>query len=207
LTIRKEVLALCPETRLTEEKTFKESFGRIINKEFVNSPHLARMATTPNNHLSGSTGAHLTISAEELMQLRLVALGSQPPSLIIRGGQILSLHTGEILPRDVVIYERHIAATTPWDHFPAGVAEIEAHGKFISPGFIDAHIHIEYTELTPRELARLSVRKGTTTILADAICIANVFRGKGMNFMSKLSYPIFHTKKKLTTSRTNINPT
>ncbi len=165
------------------------------------------MATTPNIYLSGSTGAHLTISVEDLMQLRLVALGSQPPSLIIQGGQILSLHTGEIPPRDVVIYEKHIAAITPWDHFPAGVAEIDAHGKFISPGFIDAHIHVEYTKLTPGELARLSVPKGKTTIFADANCIANVFGGKGMNFMCKLSYPIFHTKKKLTTSRTNINTT
>ena len=44
----------------------------------------------------------------------------------------------------------------------------------MSPGFIDAHIHVEYTKLVPGELARLSVPRGTTTILADANCIANV---------------------------------
>lgn len=105
------------------------------------------MNAAPPIHPSGSTGAHLSISVEELMQLRLVALGSQPPSLVIRGGQVLSLHTGEILPRDVVINGRHIAAITPWDHFPVAATEINARGKFVSPGFIDAHIHVEYTKL------------------------------------------------------------
>lgn len=144
------------------------------------------MATiTPPNHPSGSTGAHLSITVDELMQLRLVALGSQLPSLIIRGGTILALHTGELLSRDVVIHGRHIAAVTPWNYFPTTNNEINASGKFISPGFIDAHIHIEYTKLVPGELARLSVPRGTTTVLADANCIANVFGGRGMDFMGE----------------------
>ncbi|TVY85420.1 Adenine deaminase [Lachnellula suecica] len=138
---------------------------------------------SPPIHPSNSTGSHLSITAEELMHLRLVALGTKPPSLIIRGGQILSLHTGEILPRDVVVSGRHIAAVTPWNHFPTAIEEINAHRKFISPGFIDTHIHVEYTKLVPGELARLSVPRGTTTVLADASCIANVFGGKGMDFM------------------------
>ncbi len=107
------------------------------------------MATAPQIHPSGSTGAHLSITPEELYQLRLVALGTKPPTLIIRGGQVLSLHTGELLPRDVVIYGRHIAAITPWNHFPGAPEETDASGKFISPGFIDTHIHVEYTKLTP----------------------------------------------------------
>jgi len=130
--------------------------------------------TAPPVYPSGSTGAHLSITADELMQLRLVALGTHPPSLIIRGGTVLSLHTSEFLSRDVVIYGRHIAAITPWNFFPKAVKEVDATGKYVSPGFIDAHIHVEYTKLVPGELARLSVPKGTTTILADANCIANV---------------------------------
>lgn len=128
----------------------------------------------PPIHPSGSTGAHLSITTDELMQLRLVALGSQPPSLIIRRASILALHTGELLARDVVVAGRHIAAITPWNHFPKAAEEIDAQGKFVSPGFIDAHIHVEYTKLVPGELARLSVPRGTTTILADPNCIANV---------------------------------
>jgi adenine deaminase len=101
--------------------------------------------------------------------------------VIIRHGTIIAVHTGELLERDVIIKGRHIAAITPWDYFPtsnypkdAGIEEIDASGKFISPGFIDTHIHIEYTKLVPGQLARLSVPRGTTTVLADANCIANV---------------------------------
>lgn len=114
------------------------------------------------------------MTVEELMELRLCALGTRSPTLIIRGGTILALHTGELLPRDVVVNGRHIAAITPWNFFPNIENEIDATGKFISPGFIDTHIHVEYTKLIPGELARLSVPRGTTTILADANCIANV---------------------------------
>lgn len=64
-----------------------------------------------------ATGAHLSITVDELMQLRLVALGTRPPSLIIRGANILSLHTSELLERDVVIHGRHIAAITPCKPF------------------------------------------------------------------------------------------
>ncbi|KAI0477427.1 adenine deaminase [Xylariaceae sp. FL0804] len=124
-----------------------------------------------------ATGAHLSITAEELFRLRHVARGTAPPSLIIRGGTVLSLHTGELLPRDVVISGRHIAA-------------VDAAGAFVSPGFIDAHIHIEYTKLVPGELARLSVPRGTTTVLADANCIANVLGGKGMDFMGTTTTPL-----------------
>lgn len=133
---------------------------------------------------SVATGAHITITPEELFQLRQVARGTAPPTLIIRHGIILAVHTAELLERDVIIKDRHIAAITPWDHFPrshysqnASIVEIDAKGKFVSPGFIDTHIHIEYTKLIPGELARLSVPRGTTTVLADANCIANVGMG------------------------------
>ncbi|KAG4440412.1 hypothetical protein IFR05_004105 [Cadophora sp. M221] len=119
------------------------------------------MDSTPPIHNSGSTGAYLSIPVEELMQLRLVALGTQVPSLIIRGAKILALHTGQLLERDVVINGRHIAAITPWNHFSDAKKEINATSKFVSPGFIDAHIHVEYTKLVSGELARLSVPRAT----------------------------------------------
>ncbi|KAF4309491.1 adenine deaminase-2 [Botryosphaeria dothidea] len=144
----------------------------------------------PPVHPSNSTASHLSISVQELLDLRLVARGSLKPSAIIRNGKILALHTGELLERDVIISGRHIAAITPWGHFPRAELEIDALGKYISPGFIDAHIHIEYTKLVPGELARLSVPRGTTCVLADANCIANVLGGDGMDFMGTTSTPL-----------------
>ncbi|KAI1848881.1 hypothetical protein JX266_005309 [Neoarthrinium moseri] len=144
-----------------------------------------------------ATGAHLTITAEELFELRHVARGTKRPTLIIRHGSIVAVHTGEILQRDIIINGRHIAAVTPWDYFPTSkyasdphIEEVDATGKYISPGFIDTHIHIEYTKLVPGELARLSVPRGTTTVLADANCIANVLGGRGMDFMGTTSTPL-----------------
>lgn len=142
----------------------------------------------PPIHNSGSTGAHLlSITVDELMQLGLVALGTQAPSLIIRGANILALHTGELLGRDIVIKGRHVAAITPWNHFLDAEKVIKATGKFVSPVFIDAHIHMEYTNLISGELERLSVPRGTTTVLANANCIVNVFGERGMDFMVSVS--------------------
>jgi adenine deaminase len=136
-----------------------------------------------------ATGAHLALSVAELMNLRRVAAGLAPPDRIIRGGKVLALHTGEILERDVVIAGRHIAAVTPVGHFAAPEV-INAAGQFVAPTFIDAHIHIEYTKLTPGELARLSIPRGTTMVLADANCIANVLGAPGLDFMGATTTPL-----------------
>ncbi|KAE9369813.1 adenine deaminase [Stipitochalara longipes BDJ] len=147
---------------------------------------------TRKSQRPSATGSHEAISTEELMHLRFVANGSKPASLILRHGSVLSSFTGEFLPRDVVISGRHIAAITPWDHFrpTAGVEEIDVKGKHVVPEFIDAHIHIEYTKLVSGELARLSVPRGTTTVLADANCIANVLGERGLDFMGQTTTPL-----------------
>ena len=135
-----------------------------------------------------ATGSHYAPSVAEIMRMRLVASGRAPPDRIIRGGNVLALHTGEILHRDVVISGRHIAAVTPVGHFDAAEI-IDATGLYVGPTFIDAHLHIEYTKLTPGELARLSVPRGTTTVLADANCIANVLGPQGLDFMGTTGTP------------------
>lgn len=136
-----------------------------------------------------ATGSHYAPSVAEIMRMRLVASGRAAPDRIIRGGNVLALHTGEILHRDVVISGRHIAAVTPVGHFDAAEI-IDATGLYVGPTFIDAHLHIEYTKLTPGELARLSVPRGTTTVLADANCIANVLGPQGLDFMGTTATPL-----------------
>lgn len=138
---------------------------------------------------AGFIGAELAPSVSELMHLREVAAGRAAPDLIIRGGRVLALHTGEILERDVVIAGRHIAAVTPPGHFNAETI-IDAAGQFVAPTFIDTHIHIEYTMLTPGELARISVPRGTTTVLADPNCIANVLGVEGLDIAARTDTPM-----------------
>jgi len=136
-----------------------------------------------------ATGAGFAPTPDELVHLRLVASGRAKPDLIIRGGRVLALHIGDILTRDVVIAGRHIAALTPVGHFDCDNV-IDADGAYVAPTFIDVHIHVEYTKLIPGELARLSVPRGTTTLLADANCIANVLGEAGMDFMGDTRTPM-----------------
>jgi len=125
----------------------------------------------------------------ELALLRRVAIGQAPADLIVRGGLVLAVHTGEFLHRDVVISGRHIAAITPVGHFDCDNV-IDASGKHVVPTFIDAHLHIEWTMLTPGELARVSIPRGTTTVLTDPDGLANVAGTAGMDFMRETGTPL-----------------
>ena len=136
-----------------------------------------------------SVGWDCVPTVDELMRLRRVAVGAEPADVIIRGGRVLALHTGEILERDVIIAGRHIAAVTPVGRFTAPEI-IDARGQYVAPTFIDAHIHIEYTKLTPGELARLSIPRGTTTLLADANCIGNVLGTDGFDIVGQTRTPL-----------------
>ena len=125
----------------------------------------------------------------ELDRLRRVAAGAEPADRIIRGGRVLAMHTGEIVERDVVIAGRHIAAVTPVGRFDAPDT-IDASGLHVAPTFIDSHMHPEYSMLAPGELARLTVPKGTTTILADPLCIGNVLGGLGIDIATTTDTPL-----------------
>jgi adenine deaminase len=154
-------------------------------------------------------------TTQELVDLRAVAAGKRAPDLIIRGGMVLSVHTGEFLERDVLVSGRHIAAITPVGHVDAGptaradgevdasgnagsrsgadttaITVIDAAGRYVVPNFIDAHLHIEYTMLTPGELARVSIPRGTSTVLTDADCMANVAGMRGVDLMGSTTTPL-----------------
>jgi adenine deaminase len=131
----------------------------------------------------------LVPALDELHLLRRVANGTAAADLVIRGGRVLSVHTGELLDRDVIVSGRHIAAVTPVGRFEAQQV-IDARGLVVAPTFIDAHLHIEYTMLPPGELGRLVVPKGTTAVLADPNCIANVLGARGMDWAGQTGGPL-----------------
>jgi adenine deaminase len=154
------------------------------------------MSTEPPTPVAGSpTPPSATIRADllptvaELGRLRRVASGQEAGDLVIANGKVLSVHTGEFRPVDVVIAGRHIAAVTPPGRLEANRV-IDAAGGSVVPTFIDAHFHIEYSLLTPGELARLIVPRGTTTVLADPDCIANVLGVPGMDVMRTTGTPL-----------------
>ncbi len=107
----------------------------------------------------------------------------------MRGGRLLAVHSGEVLERDVVMCGAFVAAVVPPGRLDAE-DEIDAAGAFVSPTFIDTHLHIEYTMLTPGELARCVVPRGTTTVLADPNCIGNVAGADAMDWVGTTGTPL-----------------
>jgi adenine deaminase len=120
---------------------------------------------------------------DRLKKLIRVARGEAPPDLVLKGGRVLNVFSGEIIRADVAIHDGQIAGVGSYD----GPVVIDAGGDFITPGFMDAHMHLESTLLSPAELARAVLTRGTTVIIADPHEIANVLGIDGIRFMLETS--------------------
>jgi len=120
---------------------------------------------------------------DRLKNLIRVARGEGAPDLVLKGGRVLNVFTGEIIRADVAVYDGIIAGIGSYD----GPAMIDARGGCITPGFMDAHMHLESTLLSPAELAKAVLPRGTTAIMADPHEIANVLGIEGIRFMLEAS--------------------
>lgn len=105
---------------------------------------------------------------------------------LLKNGTVVNVFTGELENCDVLIDNNKIIGVGKYEDIDADSVE-NVSGKYICPGFIDGHIHIESTMLTPCELAKLCVPHGTTSIIADPHEIANVCGVKGIDFMLQAS--------------------
>jgi len=122
----------------------------------------------------------------ERLRLRVrVALGQEPADLVLTGGQVVDVFTQTISPVSIAIVDGWIAAVGPFT-WPARET-IDLGGRYVLPGFIDAHMHLESTLLTPGELARLIVPLGTTAMISDSHEIANVLGVAGIDLLLKAS--------------------
>lgn len=118
---------------------------------------------------------------DKLNKLLMVANGEIKADIVIKNGNIVDVYNGKIIKADVAISDDLIAGIGKY----SGVIEIDASNKYITPGFIDAHIHIESAYVTPEELGRMIVPYGTTTIVADPHEIVNVLGFTGLEYMIK----------------------
>ena len=108
-----------------------------------------------------------------------VARGDEPADLVISGGRVLSVFTREWLECDVAVVDGWIAGLGSYD----GRERIDATGRYVVPGFIDAHVHLESSKLLAGEFARLVLPFGTTTVVADPHEIANVLGTDGVHWL------------------------
>ncbi|MCA0399761.1 MAG: adenine deaminase [Proteobacteria bacterium] len=114
---------------------------------------------------------HEAVTPERLARMIDQGRGTIPADLVIRGGTILDLVTGDLLAGDVAICGERIVGTGGRYE---GSRIIEAAGKIIVPGFIDTHLHIESSLVTPAEFDRCVLPHGVTTAIWDPHEIANV---------------------------------
>ena len=128
-------------------------------------------------------------TSDEIFRLRSVAGGGAPGDIAIRNGRVVFVHSGEVREADLIISGRHIAAVVDPGRLKA-LEEIDVAGKYIAPTFIDSHLHIEYTMMTPAELARLVIPKGTTAVFTDPDCVANVLGEEGIDYMRETTTPL-----------------
>ena len=108
-----------------------------------------------------------------------VSSGKVPADCVIKNGKILNVFTGEIESGDIAIVDGYFAGIGSYE----GVEIVDAKGKYISPAFIDGHVHIESTMVRPEEFAKVQLLQGVTTVITDPHEIANVSGAKGIQYM------------------------
>jgi adenine deaminase len=115
----------------------------------------------------------------DLSRRLAVARGDEPADLVVRGGRVLSVHTREWLEADIAICDGWIAGVGSYQ----GRETIDADGRHVVPGLIDAHMHLESSLLLVDEFAKLVLPLGTTTVIADPHEIANVLGSDGVHWL------------------------
>ncbi|MDN5697504.1 MAG: adenine deaminase, partial [Rubrobacter sp.] len=106
------------------------------------------------------------LSQEERLGLRRVALGAEAADLLIRGGTVVNVYSGELVEANVAIRGERIAYVGPEDRAGPETEVIEAEGRYVCPGWIEPHSHA-YLGYNPASLAEAVLPGGTTTIACD----------------------------------------
>lgn len=114
------------------------------------------------------------------------AMGRIAPDIILKGGNVVDVFTGTIKKADVIIKDGIICGVGSY----SGKNESDVTGKYIMPGFVDAHVHIESSMVSPGEYAKVVMPHGITTVIADPHEITNVCGEDGLNYMQEASKQI-----------------
>lgn len=115
-----------------------------------------------------------------LKRLIDVAAGREPADLVLKNANVIDVYQAQTISGDLAIVDGKIAGISGEYH---GKETFDLKGKFVAPGFIDPHIHVESSYVTPEEFGRLLVPHGTTTVLADPHEIVNVLGLSGLDYM------------------------
>lgn len=116
-------------------------------------------------------------------ELMKIARGQEKAALVLKNARIVNVFTKEIEDGDIAIQNGVIVGVGEYH----GKEEVDVQGSYVAPGFIDGHVHIESSMVTPPHFANIVLPKGTTTIIADPHEIANVSGKEGIRYMLESS--------------------
>jgi adenine deaminase len=119
----------------------------------------------------------------DLARRLAVARGDELADVVIEGGKVFSVFTREWLETEVAICDGYVAGLGTY----AGKEVVHAGGKYVVPGLIDAHMHLETVKLLVNEFARLVLPMGTTSVVADPHEIANVLGTDGIHWLADVA--------------------
>lgn len=119
------------------------------------------------------------MTKQELKKLIDVAAGRVPADTVLKNCRVVDVYSGTIVSGDIALCDGKIAGVGSYE----GVEVVDAQGRYAAPGFIDSHIHIESSYVTPEEISRLLVPHGASTIIADPHEIVNVCGIRGLDYM------------------------
>ena len=119
------------------------------------------------------------MNPQRMVELIEAARGDRPADLLLRNARLVNVFSAAIQETDIAVAHGRIAGFGA----RAAVKTVDLKGRFVAPGFIDAHVHIESAMLTPGEFARAVLPHGTTAVIADPHEIANVLGGAGIDYM------------------------
>jgi adenine deaminase len=112
-----------------------------------------------------------------------VARGLEPADLVLKNARIINVFSGDIHPGNVAVAYGRVVGIGDY----AGRLTVDLRNAYLAPGFVEGHIHIESSMLTPVQFARTVIPRGTTTVVADPHELANVLGLEGINFMIEQS--------------------
>jgi adenine deaminase len=119
----------------------------------------------------------------ELAQIIKIARGDEPADTLLKNGRVINVFSGEIIETDLAIVHSRIVGLGPYE----ARQTVDLAGRYVAPGLIDSHVHIESAMVPPPEFARAVVPRGTTTVVTDPHEIANVLGLEGIRYMLEMA--------------------
>ena len=132
---------------------------------------------------SKTRAERIALKVRKKQRMVRVAMGEEKADLVLKNADYVNVFSDEICHGDIAVAEGLGVGMGEY----SGLTEVEVDGKIVAPGFIDAHIHLESSLVSPASFARAVIPHGTTTVITDPHEIANVCGVGGIDYMMAAS--------------------